>query len=528
MKSRLEKRALLKVFQRLASMRKEQVPVTIVAHDDFQKEIRSVMRETGLDDKVWIPKIREHFKIGDLRLLKGQDRTKTEGFLSQVDDPAQSLALRLVLSKFVGFDLMQAISTSDPLKLSTHNEDRSATTITSSQSPREERPLTEGAYAIEQSELQKASEVFRTVEGGLLARGIYFGRNFDKFSDERDFVVDVTDDLEFTAPNPVNTIFHHQFNSQKIWEIFDKHIDKHINARSISVGENIWGVTIGKGILESEGQGGHQDENFLSCIHYQMIPVRRIHLKPTNLQLRPEVIRSLQEIERSLQLDNYEPRRHFQQFFNQYGTHVNNGPIDIGGMLKSTAHCRGFREEDRLSVSAAVSKASETALYLNFTNDVRTEVSQNAYEVLGKTFQMCAEDLQNIVVTVQKIGGPDTATDQETWQLGLGEDESLWKVICRNSPPTPIWKIIPRYAAMFADVDKLSKAMLQEWRQESSSTICSLTGEAQHEDFNPHTSHEYKFGPSQQDLMATATVEESRKNKAKEVIRNHKTNVDKL
>ena len=472
-KSRLEKRALLKVFKMLISVHEEQVD------DEFEKEIQKLVIEAGLDEKHWVPKVRELFRNESLGFAQVPNRENLEGFLKYVKNPAQNLALRVVLSKFTGIDVTEM------------NIGRQETELSTEASSAQFIPLMKGTNIQEGAHLEDAHEVFKSVQRGLLSRGVYFSKNLEKLSKERDHVIDAKGNLNFKAVSQIPTVIHHEFSSKMVWETFERNIDKHMQTRSISVGKNIWGINI------SETFSDRESETFASSIHYQMVPVRCLYLTSSSMELRPEVISSLQAVESSLKRDNYEPREHFKNFFYKYGSHVNNGVIEFGGMVKSTAYCQGFQEKDRSNVSAVVSEASQAALFLSFSDDVRTEISLNAYEVLSRTSQMCAEDLQNISVTVKKIGGPQQATDQDTWEGKLSADKKSWVITSRNTPPLPIWNLLQKYDTHFDNVERMRDAMMHEWREEISSEdvhIPSVSAEEEldNKDSSPSERHKIK------------------------------------
>ena len=81
---------------------------------------------------------------------------------------------------------------------------------------------------------------------------------------------------------------------------------------------------------------------------------------------------------------------------------------------------------------------------------------------------MCAEDLENITVVIEKIGGPKEASNNEAWEKELQENSNLWSVISRQSIPLPIWKMIQVEPAKFKDPERFAEAMGQEWKESSS------------------------------------------------------------
>ena len=467
-KNRLQKRALQRVFKKITSLKDNEVKEEV---DEVETEIRQVIKEAGLDDKIWVLQICENLKISHIKLLKGVGRREFELFLENVENPAKKLALRQIFGKVTGITFKDEITVPEvdqEMVQNDQDERLSSDDWVERQHPREERPATEGAYAIPTEEQANASEVCRMANNGLLCRGIYYTSNLEELIKERDLVIDVRENLEFKSVDRERKIVHHDFTSQRKMKIFEDHVDKHIEPHSGSVGENIWGVSLDEALSQDwERKGHHGEENFVSTIHFQSIPAGCIDLMPHNIQLRPEVISTLQEIEKHMKLSNYEPGKNFKDFFNRYGTHITSGVISFGGMLKSLAYSENFLESDRSNMSAVVSEASERALYLCFSNDTPLETPLNAHEVLQKTPHVCAGDLQNITIIVKKVGGLHEARNSETWERKLLENNNLWSVIGRQSIPTPMWKILETEAAKFENFERFVKAMLHEWRNEA-------------------------------------------------------------
>ena len=307
---------------------------------------------------------------------------------------------------------------------------------------------------------QEHAEVFRNIQDGVLCRGVYFTQDLDQVLKERERVIDVKDDIEFKETTSIHKICNHQFKSEKLSDIFESNVDKHIPSRSATVGENIYGISI----EGTKSENKVQVQGFLSSVHYQLIPVRTIHLLPKDIKLRPDVVDVLQQIEETIQSSNYESSNQFGDFFQKYGSHVNHGVIRIGGILTSIASCEGIQEEDHSRLSAAVTDASEAALLFGFSKQLSTGISFNAHEVLGTTLGISAEDLQKITVTFDTVGGPTDTSDKDKWKEELTRNNQLWRVISRSSQPKPIWTLLSQYKDDFKDYSRLSEAMQNEWK----------------------------------------------------------------
>ena len=135
----------------------------------------------------------------------------------------------------------------------------------------------------------------------------------------------------------------------------------------------------------------------------------------------------------------------------------------------SIAYIEEFQEEDKSKMTAVVAEASETALHQAISPNVSVQESSKVCKDFGETLGVSTEDLRNIRVAVKKIGGHEETEDVQEWEKSLAEDNSLWRLIRRNSYPKPIWKILSRHEHQFKDHIKLGEAMKVEWNKNCSS-----------------------------------------------------------
>ena len=403
----------------------------------IESEICEAISDAGLDENVWVPNIQNEFKFENFESLKSVNKEKVEEFV-EAEHSSFHEPLRQAFTNLTGVDLRKTEDVVRPKEVST----------APSQIPlRMGRNLT-------------ASQTVRSLENGAVCRGIYFSEDIDEMTKEREVVFDVRNDLQFKSVSFVQPMFLHEFNSKDTMQVFIQNIDKHIAARSVSTGVNVWGIGI------EEDSGGRGREGSYTCsVEYQLVPIQSVKLDPGDIELTAEVISALQGIEQSLKSTDYAPGDHFNAFFEKYGTHISHGVIEFGGIIVSMAECAGFKEEDRSKVSGVVTEASEAALLLEINKKVRHGEPFNAHQVLGRTMGMSAEDLQNITVTLQKIGGQSGAREKEEWKQGLKENDSEWKIINRCSFPKPIWQMLPKYHDKFEDSEQIAHVMLEEWKK---------------------------------------------------------------
>ena len=405
--------------------------------ESIESEICEAVHEAGLDDNVWVPNIQNEFKIENSESLKSVSKEQVEEFL-KAEDSSFHEPLRQVFESLTGVNMQKTEVIVRPKQV----------------------PMPPTHVPLQMGRNLTAAQAVRSLENGTICRGIYFSEDIEEMTKEREVIFNVRDELQFQSVSFVQPIFLHEFTSKDTMQIFVKNIDKHIAARSVSTGVNIWGIGIeaDSGCLGGEG-------SYVCSVEYQLVPIESVKLNPGDIEFTPDVIASLQKIEQSLKSNDYVPGNHFKAFFETYGTHINHGVIEFGGILVSIAECVGFKEEDRSKVSAVVTEASEAALLLEMNKRVLPGQPFSAYEVLGRTMNMCAEDLQNITVTLQKIGGQQEAGEKQEWKQGLTENDSEWKFINRCSFLKPIWQMLPKYHDKFEDPEKLAHVMREEWKK---------------------------------------------------------------
>ena len=490
-----------------------------VKRETLENEILEAIRQAGLDDKFWIKKIREEFKVETVEELKNVTKDQVELFLQNTEITIQS-RLRPVFSNLVGVDVSSRetvtsesvdvehvkleiinsqkvdVGRKDDVKHESTEEYPSSVALTErgvdenveviySQNDREwtstTEPTSTGSNQVEAllqsiGSLDEESlrhmfadsmgfsffpgtsisgpEFIRSVDNGVLCRGIYFSEDIDKLVVDRELATNISDDVVFSEEYLEQPLHHKEFTSRESMYRFIDHIDK-----NVSMGMNILGIDL----VDTVGQIDEAD-SYVGCVHYQFVPVVSAQFSLDQLSLRPEVISALQDVEQVLKMADYLPGDHFGEFFEKFGSHLCSGVVEFGGILISIAECSGFKEEDYSKVARAVTKVSEMAFLLGFNEKVQPGKPYNAAEVLGDVPDMSSENLQNITVTIMKMGGSQEAEEKDMWKEKLlKEDGKQWKVISRKSPLSGIWEMLQKYLDKFEDHNKLAETMMKEW-----------------------------------------------------------------
>ena len=444
-----EKKALLSVFER------------VVAPTNVDKSVESVIcklfNDTGLDDKVWVHQVSQTFQLDSIALLKN---VKQDEFLNSIGlltkSTVEQRALKQVYQEVLSLEGNEQNDDIRQVDLPTKDSKRNSGQGKTNNLKRSSDRVKPKRVSVKRK-TWSAAEAFRSVQGGLLCKGIYLAGDVDELEKERDPVIDVKDSFEFKGSSLVSETSHREFTSQDVTDDFKNSIDKNRSSKSGSGGLSFWGIGVGLGgrhkkktkDSDTSEQGSKRESRYASSVHYQLVPVRSLHLTKADVVLRPDVIQMLQEIETDLKKLKYKSNGHFTEFFKKYGSHVNYGIVELGGILMSTAQCRGFRKENREKVTGMTKKVSETSLKLGFRHSgigLRAGTKFSGATLHSHTSGHFKEsELEQVTFTLKKYGGPEEIDDRKEWRKGLLENSSLWRIINRNSTPKPIWELLKNH-----------------------------------------------------------------------------------
>ena len=484
-----------------------------INRETLENEIHEAIRQAGLDDKFWMKKIRKEFKVETVEELKNVTREQIEVFLQNTETTIQSF-LRPVFSNFIGVDLSSRetvncepvdvehvklemksskkvdarrtdeaecentteypirvacteVGTNKNVEMISTQDDRegNSTAEQTSAISNQVEVLLQSIEALDQGSVHNiladslatsisVTEVVRSLKNSVVCRGIYFTEDVSKLVEDREMVTNVSDDVVFSGAHSEQPLYYREFTSRESLRMFSNHIDKSVSA--VSIGMNIFGIDLPDTVSCADAA-----DSFVSCVHYQLVPAVSVQLPPQQMDLRPEVISALQNVEQMLKLSDYLPGNHFDGFFEKYGSHFCGGVVEFGGILVSIAECSGFKEEDHLKMAHMVTKASEMAFFLGFDGKIQPGKLYTADQVLGDVPDILSE---NITVTIKKIGGSQDTEEKDKWrQKLLEEGDKQWRVISRRSPPSGIWEMLQKYPEQFEDHRKLAESMMKEW-----------------------------------------------------------------
>ena len=473
--------------------------------DDEKTAITKIFDDEGLSGEKWIPKVKEHLKLDNIILLKHVEKRAYEEFVDQIKNPAEQAALRIIFKTIKSRrqhpeedkacrqaaksllekerDCAKADSTSILSKvteeLKAHKTDvpdgfGTMPNKTEAMQTDIDNIMPKNSVSAGVKENWTASEAVRKIEAGVLCKGCYFTGDVSELCFGKEMVINVKDSLEYKGNFSKQTIFNEKFSSQEMTDRFEHDIDKSSSSLSGSAQAGFMGAERGgfqKAAIKENVMDRQEEKesSYCSVVCYDKAAVKSVDITAKHVELIPDVIESLQNIEKTVKECNYDSKAHFHEFFETYGSHVGIGEIELGGVLVSTAYCAGFQEEERSKVEGIVSEASELSLSLGFSKAGIAELglgtSFNAAKLHAKSSKKYdCKDLQTTSVKLNKIGGPVEIDDKTEWKKELVKYSSLWRIINRNSPPKPIWELLKNHGPEFEDCARLSEAMEKDWK----------------------------------------------------------------
>ena len=321
------------------------------------------------------------------------------------------------------------------------------------------------------------AEAVRKVQGGTLCKGMYLTDNLLDEMDDKEAVVKIKDTLEYKGTVSPQEIFQEEFHSQSMTDVYMHNTDKATFFKAgLSSKVSHWGhLDVGFNDSKELNQEVRRKEEgtFVSVVTCEKIPVKAVDLTLEDMELEPAVIEELQNIEKSLKAFSYKSVGHFHEFFERFGSHVNFGLVEFGGTLLSTAVCRDYELAEQSKYYNIAFQAGQLLLGMGYSVSGQKlglgsfDASKLQDESLGK---YNAKDLQNITVTLRKIGGAPGVQDRDEWKNGLIANSSFWRIISRPTPPKPIWELLGKYKSKFENHNMLRTAMEQDWKASQDET----------------------------------------------------------
>ncbi|XP_035274034.1 interferon-induced very large GTPase 1-like [Anguilla anguilla] len=323
---------------------------------------------------------------------------------------------------------------------------------------------------------QSGSDVIRNASGGLALRGIFLSKDTQVLSKERKKVLEVPENVELTSASKPPQDLIVNFESLEEEQNFQQCVHRTGLNISGGISANVWGHAVK--IKAGHDSSQHSDESmssrgeteYASVTKYSSVPMASCDLHPRCLRLSPLALDSLKQLQNTLRYECSDESKHRRcaDFLYSYGSHVNCGTIVFGGIFEMKAETSKYKRSEKSNIFQMLSdvlrmSASVTGI-VTFKTDF-TAMSSSCTQ--GNSY--ASEQQKKTTVSIQKLGGLSTASDQTEWKKSLLSQPETWHVIDRGSLDEllPVWEILQNHVNDLEDSELLAQNLRKCWEKET-------------------------------------------------------------
>lgn len=194
-------------------------------------------------------------------------------------------------------------------------------------------------------------EVLETISEGLALKGILLENDCYSTSCER--VIATPPTVCFTEPLLEQTIQQKEFYSRK---------KKNGFLKSLENGEYSLTVNYEKLIDKLDNQAdSYWSKHYFGIVRYCFLPVASFCFDADDVLLTDRCVRALQRLEARIRMSTPSERQLLcEDFFRQFGSHVNIGPVHFGGIFLWKSDYHSIDPDDNLIIKEISEKAIDS------------------------------------------------------------------------------------------------------------------------------------------------------------------------
>ncbi|KAL6086688.1 hypothetical protein STEG23_029622 [Scotinomys teguina] len=320
-----------------------------------------------------------------------------------------------------------------------------------------ERHLSHIEQTVANSQNFSDRELLRFTSGGLALQGIYKTCHQKDPVARREELLKVPKEFFLLGSEQGKQMETKEFTSSTEQSLFTETVQKFGFRLTLSAKGGGWGFNLEGGmdkVKHSKSEDAHQSHSKHSYFCSSMFsynPLASIHFSNDQLQLSTGALKELKIIEEQLEHTNGPDRflllrNRTENFFNRFGSHVNQGPLHLGGIYCWKAISEGFESDQLDCVKQQTAEALDSYIrgsYSGFGIEVgggmTTSGSHSVISYKNSTNQQLQIKVQ---LSVAQIGGPTEANGIVQWTTGLFASNKTWSVIDREFQLVPIWDIM--------------------------------------------------------------------------------------
>ncbi|XP_072466213.1 interferon-induced very large GTPase 1-like [Notamacropus eugenii] len=467
-------------------------------YDDAERrEMEEKLRELGLDAQYWAPKLQEYLDVTSAQALQHLQQREIQTLKKQAKHPWEKQALEKLLplssrqvsekagekhwvivkerqewaqSALKELREMQAAGKSRQEETVRVKEEelRQAMEIPLKYWPLPEKPLTEVIENINrQLSLMESTlshrknlpdrELLQRVSDGLALQGIYQTNHPEDILGKREELLSLPEDFFLLSPAQGTRMETKEFLSSQEESMFIESMEKLGFSVSFLAKGGVWGFNLEASASNtrfSDSRKVHKSrtEHTYSCTtKFCYIPLAFCHFARDQLHLSRSALQELKQLEELLSHSNGAEthqllKNRCEAFFQRFGSHVNQGPLHLGGVFWWKAVAEGFRSEELHDVKQQAAEALDVYIggsYTGFGLTAGAMVSASNSQTQKASHNSSSTNLQaRFQISVYQTGGPPEVDSLPQWKAGLVASNHTWCVIDRGYHLVPVWDII--------------------------------------------------------------------------------------
>ncbi|XP_044539543.1 interferon-induced very large GTPase 1-like, partial [Gracilinanus agilis] len=376
-------------------------------HEDSGiRDLEKKLQEVGLDPQYWVSKLQECLDVTSVQALQHLGKKEVLTLKSQVKHKWEKRALEklLQLSSTQGSEEMQekhwvtvkkrqerAQSALKEMKemqvagkscqeeiVRRKEELRQAMEIPPEYRPITKKPLKEVIenmerhLSLKEGTLSKREnlpdqELLKRVSGGLALQGIYQTGQPEDLLERREELLSVPENIFLLSPEQGTRMETKEFSSSGEESLFTQSMEKLGFTVSFLAKGGRWGWNLESSTNYTRSSDsrdfhrGHSENTYSSITRFSYIPLACCHFAQDQLYLSRSALQELKQLEKLLIHSNGSEtqvlKRRCEAFFQRFGSHVNQGPLHLGGIFWWKAVTEGFRSEELHDVKKQASEA---------------------------------------------------------------------------------------------------------------------------------------------------------------------------
>ncbi|XP_074073582.1 interferon-induced very large GTPase 1-like [Macrotis lagotis] len=465
--------------------------------DSGTRDLEEKLRELGLDVPYWMSKLQGHLGVTSSQALQHLQKKEILTLQSQAKYSWEKRALEklLQLSNSVSSEEMQdkqwvrvkerqeraqsalmelremqaaGKSRLEEIVRSKEEELRQAMEIPPKYWPVSEKPLTEVIENMKSHlSLIKVTlsyrktlpdrELLRRVSGGLALQGIYQTNHLEDLLEKREELLSLPEDFYLLSPAQGTRMETKEFLSSQEESVFIQSMEKLGFSVSFLAKGGGWdfngeaSTSYTKSSDTREFHNSHSEHTYCCTTKFSYIPLASCYFARDQLHLSRSALQELKHLEDILSHSNDEETHQLMKyrceaFFQRFGSHVNQGPLHLGGIFWWKAVAEGFRSEEIHEVKQQASEALDAYIggsYSDFgvTAPGMGNALHSQYQKSSHT--RSSTNLQaRFKMSVYQTGGPPEVVSLPQWKAGLVSSNQTWSIIDRGYQLVPVWDII--------------------------------------------------------------------------------------